>query len=40
MKAKEILGLIKANLPGVIRNTPYSAAVVFLLGMALGAWWF
>ena len=38
MNARELFGRIKANLPTVIRETPYAAAVILLLGMALGAW--
>lgn len=29
---------IKANLPGVVRNTPYSTVVLLVIGFALGLW--
>ena len=37
MNIREIGQMIKANLPGVIRNTPYSAAVILIVGFILGA---
>lgn len=36
MTATEIWEQIKANLPNVITNTPYSAAVVLVVGIAVG----
>jgi len=33
----EIWETIKTNLPAVIRQTPYSAAVLVIIGFALGA---
>jgi hypothetical protein len=38
MSIKVIGKTIVENLPGVIRQTPYSSAVLVILGFAFGLW--
>ena len=38
MDLKTVANKIKDNLPGVVRNYPWSAGVLVVIGMALGAW--
>ena len=37
-KFKQILRTIQENLPGVVRNYPYSAGFLVLLGAGITAW--
>ena len=39
-KLKQILRTIRDNLPGVVRNYPYSAGALVLIGVVAGAWFF
>ncbi len=39
-KIKAILRTIRDNLPGVVRNYPWSAGTLVLAGVAFGAWYF
>ncbi len=39
-KFKAILRKIRDNLPGVVRNYPWSAGTLVLAGVVAGAWYF